>query len=137
IGTCRRSLALHQEGVELVAVGIAEIAGIEAAPTVARRTFALAAIGKRNVVQPLHLSFVAGLECDHHAIADARRTAVKRPGDANARAASGLAPGDELFVVHHPPDAELAAQSIVELGRLLTVVGAERHIADHLMSSCR
>src|SRR6185295_12325541 len=43
----RRDLAAHDEGVELVAVGIAEIAGIKAAATVAGGAFVRGAHGTR------------------------------------------------------------------------------------------
>src|SRR5438270_2692966 len=129
------SLRLHQEGVQLVAIGVAEIAGVEAAATVAGRTFAPAAISKRDVVQPLHLRLVLGLQSDHHAVADARRIAVERLGNTDPGTAARLAPGDELLIVHHTPDTELAAQRVIELGGLTAVVVPVRHIADHAMSS--
>src|SRR5260221_10503037 len=69
------SLRLHQKRVQLVAVGVAEIAGVEAAAAVAGRSFVLAAIGKRDVVQPLYLRFVLRLQSDHHAVADTCRIA--------------------------------------------------------------
>src|SRR5437868_4437839 len=82
-----------------------------------------------------HLLLVLSFECDHHPVANARRVAVERSGEPDTSAAAGLSPGDELLVVHHPPDAEFTAQGIVEFGRLLAVVRAERHIADHLRFS--
>src|SRR6185369_6979909 len=128
---------LHEESVELVPVGVAEIAGVEASAAIAGRAFVTATISERDVVEPLHLRLVGSLERDHHAIADARRIAVKGLGEADPGAAARLAPGDELLVLHHSPDPQFSAQSVVEFRGLLAVVRAERHIADHhvLLSS--
>src|SRR5580765_411705 len=132
-----RLFGLHQKGIELVPVGIAEVAGVETAATVPGRAFVTAAVGERDVVEALNLRFVPGFERDHHAIADRRGVAVERLGEANARAGAWLAPRDELLILHHAADTQLAAERIIEFRRLFTVVRAKRHIANHhvLLSS--
>src|SRR5205085_12344781 len=78
----------HHEGVELVTVGIAEVAGIEAAATVPRSALVGAAVAQRDIVERLTLRLVARLEGNHDAFADARCVPVERLGVADARAAS-------------------------------------------------
>src|SRR3546814_2485302 len=76
----------HHEGVELVPVRVAEIGGVKALAPKSRRALVAAAVGQRDIVKPLHLGLIRGGERDHHAIADARRLAVERAGQADAGA---------------------------------------------------
>ncbi len=86
---------------------------------------------QRNVVEPLHLIAVLGLQRDHDAVADAGRVAVKRFSQADPRAAVWRAPRNETVEFHHPPDAQFAAQRVVKGRSAREVIGAERDIADH------
>src|SRR3546814_3261256 len=91
----------HHEGVVLVAVGVAEIAGVEAFAARARRALVAAAMGERDGVEPLHLGLIPGRKRDHRAVAHARRLTVERAGQADAGAARP-APGDEAVEFHRP-----------------------------------
>src|SRR6185312_10397728 len=64
------------------------------------------------------------------AVPDGRRIAVERPGEPDAGAA-WLAPGDDGVALHHPRDAQLAANGVIEFRGALQIVGAERDVADH------
>src|SRR6478736_6420331 len=88
------------EGVELVAVGIAEIGRVKAAAAPARRAFVAAAVGERDGVKAVHLRRVLGLERNHRAVADRGGVAVERPGHRDARAAASDAPGDVRVAFH-------------------------------------
>src|SRR5579884_2855738 len=105
----RASLSFHDKGIQLIPVGIAEIAGVDAAAAVAGRTLVTAAVGERDVIQPLDLRIVSRRQRDHDAVAHGRGITIERPGDADPGSASRLAPGDELLVLHHPADTQLAA----------------------------
>src|SRR5690349_2717378 len=67
---------LHQEGVQFVAVRIAEVARIEAFAARARGAFVAAAVGEREIVKPLYLVAVLRLEGDHDSVAHARGVPV-------------------------------------------------------------
>src|SRR5439155_21731057 len=109
-------LALHHECVEVVPVRIAEVAGVKCFAARAGGALVRATLGKRQVIEALHLRLVPRLECGHHAISDRRNIAVKRFRQADSRASARLAPGDERVELHHPADAELASNYIIEFG---------------------
>src|SRR5262252_1434412 len=60
----------HEERVQLVAVEIAEVAGVEARAARAGRAFVLAAEGERFLVEGVHLLLARGGERDHDAVPD-------------------------------------------------------------------
>src|SRR5262249_7697619 len=59
----------HHEGIELVAVGIAEIAGIELRAALTGRALAGAAERQRKLMDTVNLLLVLGAEGGHHAVA--------------------------------------------------------------------
>src|SRR5690606_33968447 len=92
----------HAVGLELVAVRVAEIGGVEAAAAHARQAFARTAAGERDGVEPVDLPLVLRHERDHRAVADAGRIAVEGMHRADSRTATGCAPRDIAFAFHHP-----------------------------------
>src|SRR5581483_9866746 len=127
----------HHESIELVAVEIAKVAGIEAA-IAARpgRAFVGATERQRELVDAVDLRLVLCGERHHHAIADGLRLAVKRLGDAEAGAAAGRAPGNESLGFHEALDAHLHGDLVVERGGSFHILGAQSDVADHRCSSC-
>src|SRR5260370_143936 len=63
----------NHEGVELVAVGVAEIGGVELRAALSRGTFAAAAERQCELVNAIALLLVPGAEGRHHAVADGHR----------------------------------------------------------------
>src|SRR5260370_27151932 len=94
-------LSAHYKSVQLVAVRIAEVGGVEAVKTLARRAFIGGAVLHGALVDAVDMGPVAGSKRHHHAIADRGRLAIKGLGEADAGAAAGHAPGDELVAFHH------------------------------------
>src|SRR5690606_31421101 len=121
----------HLEGVELVAVWIAEIAGIEAGPAFAGRALVASAERERDFVHGVDLRGVFAFERDHGAVADAGGRAVERPRDVE-RCAAGPAPDDRALVRPYLLCAERFADRVVETPRAGEVVGSERHVADEM-----
>src|SRR5579862_5410112 len=83
--TSMRSV-LHHEGIELVAVGVAEIGGIELRAAVAGRALVGGAERERELVDAIDLLLVLGGERRHYAIARRHRLAVMGQADAEASA---------------------------------------------------
>src|SRR5262245_30601449 len=92
----RRDLPVlaDEEGVQLVAVEIAEVAGVEAVAALARRAFVGAAELERLLVDRVDLLLARRGERDHHAVADRCGLAVERLGDRDHRPTRR--PADEL-----------------------------------------
>src|SRR5688572_2987579 len=124
-------LLRHAERVELIAVRIAEIGGVEPAATHTWRTFVAAAVGEREGVKAVDLRLVLRFEGDHHAIADGGQIAVVRLYGANARAAARRAQGNVAVVFHHPRGAEFFGDGVIEARRARQVVGADGNVPDH------
>src|SRR5438477_4617594 len=121
----------HHEGVELVALGVAEIGGIEFLVALAGRAFATAAERQGELVDSVDLGLVPGAERGHHAIADRHRLAVKGERHAKAGATAPSAPGDDAVVGHQASHAELAANFVVEFADLFRLIGANHDVSDH------
>ena len=121
----------------IVAVGVAEIGGVThhtvfvRLPARSRFAFIATAIGERDVVKPLDLVAVLGLQRDHGAITDAGFLPVERLGRCDPGAAVRLAPSDEGVELHHSPNAHFGGDGIVELRGALEVVGPEGDVSDH------
>src|SRR5690349_25036160 len=88
----------HHEGVELVAVGIAEIGGIELRAALAGRTLAGGAERQRELVDAVNLLLVLGAEGGHYAVASCHRLAVEGQADPETGALALAAPGDQAVV---------------------------------------
>src|ERR1700755_3240130 len=89
---CAKLALRHAEGVELVAVGVPEIGGVEAAAAITGWALVLGAHGHRQLVDAVDLSGVFCGQGRHDAVADCRSVAVERLGQADSRAAAGFAP---------------------------------------------
>src|SRR6185295_114399 len=95
------SRSAHHERIELVAVEIAEIGGVEATFAArAGRALVSAAERQRQLVDAVDLRLVLRRERDHDAIADGLRLAVERRCDAETGAAAGRAPRNEGVRLH-------------------------------------
>src|SRR5690606_31127366 len=91
----RSAAGREAERVQLVAVRVAEIRGVEIAEAQARRAFVLGAELERALVDPLHGLRRVARERDHRAVADARGLAVVRLADGEARASLARRPRDD------------------------------------------
>jgi len=124
----------HAKRVELVAVQIAEIGCIKSIiPARAGLTFACAAFGQGNLVNPVHLIFILGFKGDHDTITDTLRIAVKRHGEANAGRAIPFAPGDKGFSFHHARCVHLFGDGIIELRAARQISCAQCDISNHFI----
>src|SRR5258707_15130727 len=126
-----RVASAHHEGVELVAVGIAEIGGVEIFIALPGGAFAAAAERQSELVDAVDISLFLRRECRHHAVADRHRLAVIGKRDAESGAAARPAPGDEMIVGHEPSHAQFAANLVIKRSSLLQIAGAYRDVTDH------
>src|SRR5579871_201931 len=129
-----RVKSAHHEGIELVAVGIAEVGRIELRAALAGRTIAGGAERQRQLVNAVDLLFILGAESGHHAVACCHLLAIERQTDAETGALAFPAPGNQAIVGHEAAHPELAADLVVEFAGLLQVLGADGHITDHRFS---
>src|SRR5690606_16981593 len=133
--TCSRAAAAgslqHAEGAELVAVEVADIGGVEAAPALARGTLVAAAKRQRPGVEGVYFLLRPQRPRHHGAVAGRGGLAVVGNGHAQAGMAQVRAPGDETFAFHDPDLAESDHQCVVEGGGAREVVGTEGDVADH------
>src|SRR5690349_9937782 len=83
----------HEERVQLVAVEVAEVAGVEVVAARAGLAFVGAAERQRLLVDRIDLFLRLGCERDHHAVADRGLLAVVRLGQGDA-GATAVAPDD-------------------------------------------
>ena len=118
-------------GVEFVAVGVAEIGGVEAVGAQAGGAFVAAAMGQGQSVDFIDLRAVCGTDGGHGAIADRGRVAVERQCDGEADAHGGVTPADRFFGLHITHQADFGGDGIVKGGTAFQVFGAETDIDDH------
>lgn len=122
------------EHVELVAVEIAEIAGIEAVTALsaqADRSFVDATEFERLLVDALDLVAGVDRDADHHAVADRGRTAIVGLEDAQHRLVHGGRPAVTAAAeLHQARDADLREQGVVERRGAGQIVGAKGNVAD-------
>jgi TetR/AcrR family transcriptional regulator len=103
-----------EERVQLVAVEVAEVAGVEARAARTRRALVLAAERERLRVDLVDLLLARCEQRDHHAVADRGRLLVERLDDGDHRRVRRRRPGDERLHLHGALRAELGEERVVE-----------------------
>jgi tryptophan-rich sensory protein len=131
----RRAPTFRAEHVQLVAVEVAEVAGVETVEARPGRAFVLCAQRDGLVVDLVHHVFRSDRQRDHHAIADGGSLAIVGFRDRDRRFVRGDRPGDEVpGIFHEALGAQNGEQFIVESGGARQIVGAECYVSDHARS---
>src|SRR5450631_100034 len=122
----------HEKDIQLVAVQIAKVAGIESLAARSDRAFVLATECERFLVHAVDFLARIDDQRDHHAVADGSRLAVVGFHDAEARLVLRDSPGYASAEFPQAFGADLAQQCVVESCCTWQIIGAERCVADHL-----
>src|SRR5579884_1268392 len=128
----RRLFRLAAIGGELVAVEVADVAGIGVRPEAARpdRALVLAAGGERRLMERRHRGAVRRLEADRAAVGGAGRLAVGR-GQHHEFLARLPPARAAVAEVLDPLQSERRQHRVVEGARLGQIVGADRDMGEY------
>ena len=124
-------LSAHEEGVQLVAVEITEVACVEAVFAWAWRPFVLPAECEGLLVDCIDLRPALGGERHHDAVADRRRRAVERLDHRDHRRVGFRCPRDERGQLHGTLGVQLGEQRIIKAGGAGEIVGSKGRVSDH------
>jgi hypothetical protein len=121
----------HVEEIQLVAVEISKVAGVETVAARPRSSFILGAEFKGLAVQCIDLGRAIDHQRNHDAIAHRGGFLVEGFGNPQSGLILAHRPGDELLGFHHAFAAHCPQQRIVERRRARQIVGTECDVADH------
>ncbi len=88
-------------------------------------------MGHGNIVDRVDIFRRLHFKRDHDAVADRGGLAIERHRRRNPRRPAPFAPRDEGFEIHHPPDAEMRGNRVIERRRARQIIGAKGNVADH------
>src|SRR5260221_6788302 len=123
--------SFHVKEVELIAIEVAEITGVETPAARARCAFVGAPELQGLAMHRIDPGGAVHLQRHHDAVPDRRRLLVEGFGNTEPRLIRRHGPGDELLGLHHARGAQVGEQGIVVRRGACEIVGTQCHVPDH------